>query len=551
MFSQDVEQFRGLRDRDLITFSGGVSLSGTAYQPFGMESRRDPFSYTLSANINFRILDLIDVPFSMFMMSQNRTFATPSYNITGLSPRYRWITVHGGWRSMQFSPYSFAGINFLGGGVELQPETFPVRGKMFFGRLHNFVPHSDTITRYMQEPAFARFGGAASIEIGTRRNNAELIFFRAADVENEQLMNDSVSVRPQENMVIELRTRQVLLNQQLTFTFAYAFSAYTLDTRAPLQVYDHHTYADNFGFLFRPRESSFFSSVFDGSLDYSHSRFNVGVSYRRIDPNYQSMGALFMTNDVEETQVNLSTSFLDSRINLSASGGLQRNNLDNNSENDERRLISNINVAYTITERLMISANYANFNTSVSPSQMILFDSIRFVQVTANIGAVISYTLQVGDLSHSFNLAASRQGMNTINTEFTGLESVNNVVQAWSLNYQTLIPSLAMTVSAGISYNLQDMPEGRINALIPMISVGRPFFDRALRTTLSWTESISQNLDGSSGIVSVFRLNASGRFFGNHNISLNTSLMYRRVNNSEGRTRSGEWTATLTYSYTF
>jgi len=548
-FSQDLGQI-SFKNKKPITVNGGLSLGGKVYQPFGMDSRRDPFSYTISVNVNFRILDLIDVPFSMFMMSQNRTFSTPSYNITGLSPRYQWITVHAGWRSMQFSPYSCAGINFLGGGVELQPEIFPVRGKFFFGRLQKLIPHSDTITSYMQEPALARFGGAASIEVGSRKNNAELIFFRAADRENALLMQDSIGIRPQENMVIELRTRQEL-NQQITLAFSYAFSAYTLDTRMPVRVYDHYTYADNFGFLFRPRESSFFSSVYDGRLDYAHDLFNVGISYRRVDPNYQTMGALYMTNDVEETQANFSTALFQNKINFFASGGIQRNNLGNNLEVQERRLISNINVAYIVTERLNFSANYANFNTSTTPSQIILFDSIKFVQITANIGVVASYTAQTGNLKHNFTLAVSQQGMNTINSEFTGLESINNIVRTLSLNYQTQIPSLAMSVSAGISHNTQDMHEGKINALAPMISLGRPFFNRKLRTSLSWTENFSKNLDGSTSMANVFRLNTSGIFFGKHNIAFSTNYMNRRVNKKNELNKSGEWTATLTYTYAF
>jgi hypothetical protein len=549
VYSQNLDQI-SFKDKKPFQISGGFSLNGTAYQPFGMDSRRDPFSYTISANVNIRLFDLIDAPFSMFLMSENKTFSTPSYNITGISPKYKWITAHAGWRNMQFSQYSCAGINFLGGGVELQPETFPLRGKLFYGRLQKVIPFSDTITSYMQEPAFARFGGAASIEIGTRKNNLELIFFRAADQAKSLVILDSGSLRPQENMVLEARTKQVLY-ERLSITFAYAFSAYTSDMRMPLRVYDSYTYADNFGFLFRPRESSFFSSVYDGQLDYAHNLFNVGFSYRRVDPNYQSMGALYMTNDVEETQANFSTTLFENKINFSASGGIQRNNLDKNLESEERRLISNINVAYTATEILNFTASYANFNTSTNPSQIILFDSIKFVQVTQNLSGSVSYSPKIGDLKHNFTLSAAQQGMNTINNEFSGLESTNNIVQTFSFNYQTLFPTWNLSVSTGVSYNIQDMPEGKINALAPMVSLGKPLFNKKLRTTLSWTESFSRNLDGSTSMVNIFRLNASGRIFKKHNIGFNTNFMHRKVNTKAETKKTGEWTSVLTYSYTF
>jgi hypothetical protein len=548
-FAQNLDQI-SFKDKKPVVINGGLSLAGTAYKPFGMDSRRDPFSYTLSLNINFRLFDLIDAPFSMFLMSQNKTFSTPSYNITGISPKYKWITVHAGWRNMQFSQYSCAGINFLGGGVELQPETFPIRGKVFYGRLQKVIPFSDTITGYMQEPAFERFGGAGAIEIGSRKNNVEFIFFRAADKEKSLVVLDSNGITPQENMVLELRTKQTLY-ENITFAFSYAFSAYTRDTRMPQRIYEGYTYADNFGFLFRPRESSFFSSVYDGQLDYSHQLFNVGVSYRRVDPNYQSMGALYMTNDVEETQANFSTALFENKINFSASGGIQRNNLDKNLESEERRFISNVNLAFTATENLNFTVNYANFNTSTSPSQIILFDSIKFVQVTNNFGVAASYMPKIGDLKHNFTLAVAQQGMNTINNEFSGLESTNNIVQTFSFNYQTLFPTSNLSVSAGISYNIQDMPEGKINAISPVISLGRPFFNRKIRTSLSWTESFSRNLDGSTSVVNVFRLSASGKILKKHNINFSTNYMNRQVDVGGQVKKSGEWMATLTYAYSF
>ncbi len=484
-------------------------------------------------------------------MSQNKTFSTPSYNITGISPKYKWITVHAGWRNMQFSPYTCAGINFLGGGLELQPETFPLRGKLFYGRLQKVIPYTDTITSYMTAPAFARFGGAASVEIGTQKNNVGLIFFRAFDQENSlKSIPDTGTLKPQENMVLEVKTKQTVY-EKITFAFSYAFSAYTRDMRMPTRVYDEYTYADNFKFLFDPKESSFFSNAYDGYLDYAGNLFSIGISYKRIDPNYQSMGALYMTNDVEETQANFSTSLFKNKVNLSASGGIQRNNLEKALETEEKRLISNVNLTYTATENLNFSANYANFNTSTSPAQMILFDSIKFVQVTENYSVSASFSPKIGNLKHNFSLAVSQQGMNTINNEFSGLESTNNIVQTLSLNYQTLIPSWNLSVSSGISYNIQDMPEGKINAFAPMITLGKPLFNKKVRTSLSWTESLSKNLDGSTSNVHVLRLNISGKVWKKHNIGFNTNYMNRNVTTNGEAKKSGEWMSTLTYNYSF
>ncbi len=551
LFAQDLENIK-LKGAKPLKINGGFSLSGTAYKPFGMDSRRDPFAYTISANINFKFFELIDAPFAMFISSQNKTFNTPSYNIVGISPKYKWATLHIGSRSMQFTEYTYSGTNFTGAGIELQPQNFWLRGKVFYGCLQKAVPYNiDTASSYMKEPVYERFGGGGMLEIGTQNNNVGITFFRAADKEKSINLPDSTDVKPQENMVIGLSTKQVIKNF-LTLSFEYAFSAYTRDMRMEEVVFNDYSYANNFKFLFKPRISSSYSNAYDLKLDYTHSKFSLGMTYKRVDPEYQTMGALYMTNDVENIQLSGSTSFLQNKISLSVSGGLERNNLQKQLEANERRLISNITLSYNIMENLNFSGNFSNFNSSTTPSQMVVFDSIKFVQVTNNASATIAYGLKLGEQKHTFTLSLMQQGVNTINNEFSGLESTNNKVNSESLNYQTTFAPILLSLSAGISHNMQHMQNGVNNSISPTISLSRPFFKKKVRASLAWTESISKNPDKSSANVNMLRFNVSGKIFKKHNLGMNASYMNRDTKSASAEIKkSGEFTTVLTYSYSF
>lgn len=84
-----------------IQVSGGLNATTGFYTAFGAPSRRPPFTYGLNANLNFKVLGMIDVPFSASFSQQQSNFTQP-FNQYGISPKYKWVTAHIGYRNMTF-----------------------------------------------------------------------------------------------------------------------------------------------------------------------------------------------------------------------------------------------------------------------------------------------------------------------------------------------------------------------------------------------------------------------------------------------------------------
>jgi hypothetical protein len=81
------------------------------------------------------------------------------FNRFSIAPSYKWVKVYAGYTSMQFSPYSLAGHELFGGGVELSPDNgFKISA--LFGRLKKASNGDDGAER-----AYRRMGG------GYQRNN--------------------------------------------------------------------------------------------------------------------------------------------------------------------------------------------------------------------------------------------------------------------------------------------------------------------------------------------------------------------------------------------
>jgi hypothetical protein len=546
--AQDIEQITKAR---WLTITGGLGLNGSGYTSYGMSGRRDPFAYSFSANLNINIKGIIDAPFSMQFASANKTFNAPAYNFIGISPRYKWITAHIGSRNMTMSPFTYAGTTFLGGGLELMPEDFIIKGKIFYGRLVKAVPVGDTLSPVVQMPVYERWGGAGMITVGTQSNNVDIIFFKGKDRESSLSGADStIRVKPEENIVLGLNTKQKI-GEHLLFVMEYGFSAYTRDTRQPDMIYDRYTYLNNLGGLFRPKASSYFAQALNIRTNYQADLFTVGVAFQRIDPNYQTMGALYMTNNIQNIAVTATAKLLQSKINVAGDIGFQRNNLDHSAAATDKRFIGNLNFSYAITDELNTSFNFSNYNTSTDAVQVLVKDSIKNAQINNNLSVNASYAIPGKVLQHSFDLSLIIQSVNTINNEFTQIESMDNQMNGVNIGYRLGFANHDLSIGVNTSANQNKMPAGDEFMNSAGITLNKSFLKKKLRTTLGFT-TIFSTAEAASSNINTTRLTLNYRFLNKHSINFNTNYIHRYTNTDrEGKKTMGELIGTFAYSYTF
>jgi hypothetical protein len=183
-----------------LSVTGGVSLNQIGYAVSGIESRRDPYTYYASGNINFSLYGW-SVPLSFGYSNHRSTFQQP-FNQYSVHPTYKWVTAHAGYTSMSFSPYTVSGHIFFGGGVDLAPE-----GKWKFsglyGRFLKAVKPDTSNTSKI--PAFKRIGHGFKASYIADGNIVDLIMFHAKDELNSiESLPDSIGISPQEMAAMEL-----------------------------------------------------------------------------------------------------------------------------------------------------------------------------------------------------------------------------------------------------------------------------------------------------------------------------------------------------------
>ena len=408
--AQDVESFwTGINERlasgEVVRTSGSLNATA-ALNAFssadGAQRRNAPFTWGATAGVNFDVLG-IRAPFSLAVSSRNTRFDLPSYSFYGASPTYRWVTLHGGDRTMTFSPYSLAGVNYRGGGLELSPGRWYVASMV--GRLRtDRVEDAGLIQSGLSIDDYRRFGHGVKVGYATAEGSQVAVsYFGSADrfdagfaerSEGDTLSPALVGVLPERNAVITVSIKQ-RVSSLVSVELEGARSVLTRDDSAP-DLPGAGAGLTMLG-LITPRTSTAGANAFSGAVNLTPDFGNLQFKYERIDPEYRTHGSLFFQNDLENLTASVAAPLFEQRLSLSASGGLQRNDLRGDQAAVLRRVIGSLNLAFGWREGVTTSVAMSNFSTTnryrtFDPTRP-LADSLVLAQTQLSLSATHAMTL--------------------------------------------------------------------------------------------------------------------------------------------------------------
>jgi hypothetical protein len=551
LFSQNLES---IGKEKPLTVTGGVSFSQIFYGVSGIESRRDPYTYFASGNVNFSLYGW-SVPLSFSLSNQNTSFQQP-FNQYSLHPTYKWVTGHFGYTSMSFSTYTVSGHIFLRAGADVAPEG-KWRFSGLYGRFLKAVELKSDSTD-TNTPAYERMGYGFKASYGSGANQIDVILFHGEDDPSSiAAMPDSLGISPEENIVASIGVSKSLF-ESIIVKAEVASSALSTDTRAVTT--ENSNPLSKADFLFSPRISTSYYNAYKSSVTYQSQGYAIGLGYERIDPQFRTHGAYFFNNDLENITVNGSAALLQGKMNIAANAGTQRDNLDKSKISTMRRLVGSANIGYTPSQKLNLSLSYSNFQTFtnirsqfVDINQLTPFDNLdtlNFTQISQN--ATLTAMYAIGDSkskrqSISANLtfqdAADKQG--GVNQNSGSRFYNGNIAYSLGLTPQ----NMTVSVSFNTTINETSGPTGK--TLGPTAAVSKSFFDKKLRTTFS--TAYNNSYQGSDLINSILngRINASITLKKKHNLNLSTVVVNRKSKGETSAQAFTEFTGTLGYSYSF
>ncbi|GGI23852.1 hypothetical protein GCM10008119_09730 [Pedobacter mendelii] len=423
-----------------------------------------------------------------------------------MSPTYKWLTVHAGYRNVSFSPYTLGGHTILGTGFELNPGK--LRVGFMYGRL-NRATTIDTTSQSLIPFSFTRKGYAARLGYGSSNNFFELSYLSAKDDDQkpENLPSNLDIISPAQNNVLGYSFKFTFF-KNLFLESAGAVSLYTKDIRSPISLDGlNNKVLDQAKKFFDINGTSEYYTALSGSIGYKVKKFGLKVNYKRIDPDFKTMGAYYFNSDLENWTVSPNAIFLKGKIRINGSIGFQHDNLKKQKMAQNKRLIASSNASFEITKALGVDVIYTNFSDNQKPQTAIFADSLRIVQTTQTIGFMPRYFLTDPETTHIISAAINFSKLNDFNNYFSATAASRNITTSqYFLNYSITFLKKQMTLYANI--NQTNLKGSNLDNSFTGFTLGgnTPLLKQKLMAGLNGTfTSANNNLTGDSFIV-----NASG-----------------------------------------
>ena len=435
-----------------IQFNGNLEAGSTIYSASGIPNRRQPFSYLLNGSAAFSIYGM-SVPFSVSYTQSQSAFSQP-FNQFGMSPTYKWITAHMGYRSIEYSPYTLAGHTMLGAGFDLTPGKWQVG--LMYGRL-NSATRVDTTSQSLVPYAFSRKAVAVKLGYGSVANFFQMSYLSAHDDSlsvPRSSIPSAVFIPPAANYVLGYNSRFTIA-KYFIFENQGGVSAYTRDVNSSYTLDAvKNSIIQKMGRYFRINGTTELYKAFTSSLGFETNKIGVKVTYKRIDPDFQSMGAYFLNSDAESWSVDPRMNLFKNKLRMSGSLGFQHDNLLQQKRSTSYRVISAANVNADITSSFAVNGTYSNFSNDQQPNTVRYPDSLRVVQTTHNMMLTPRFTIVRETTVQLISLSASKSQLNDLNKVITNNQVLNRSINTsqYFINYTISFPKSNFGIFANLNH---------------------------------------------------------------------------------------------------
>lgn len=473
--AQNIEQVV----KDPFGFTGSIRLATEFYDVKGIDPRRSPSSWILSGNASFQAGG-ISFPFSFTFRDQQLSYGS-SFNQFGISPYYKWITVHAGWRNMTFSPYTLTGRTFLGGGIELTPGQF--RLSAFYGKFKNLLAVQDSVIYGSSTlPVYDRKAFGGKIGFGSENTYLDLIFIKASDDVGTPDVPDDLedpyyyAYTPKENVILG-SSFKIRFVKKVDLYANIAASGFTENTELESLYGSDVTFLED---VYALNYSSRFALAGDAGLRIRIKRNTIGLQYKRVEPFYSTLTTDFFYNDIENITGQFSTATRKGDFRFSGNLGFEHNNLYNHQSVTSKRVIGSANCTFMPITTLVLGVRYSNYTQNSESGLVVINDTLRLATTSANIGLTANYTLGK-DKNQSVALYAGKTDIidNSPVERLADLKmGMINASYSWSLK------SIDFRISPSVNYNKYQYPDSRQERFGGGLTLSKALMEKQLNLSL-------------------------------------------------------------------
>ncbi|MFZ1729032.1 MAG: hypothetical protein WBQ23_10965 [Bacteroidota bacterium] len=470
----------GVRAQDLssenirpFSLTGSLITAGEIRKIPGQSTSLPEESARLYFNPTLSIYGL-QLPFSFVLSTQERSYNQP-FNQFGVSPNYKWLTLHAGYRTLRFSDFTLSDAVIMGGGAEVNSEMFRARG--MYGRFRRAVDE-DTINAI--RAVYQRMGWVVGTGVGTKDTYIDLNILHGWDDSTSLSTPQTIAnVRPAENVVAGLNGRLPLDNGRIVLDAEFAGSMMTRDTEQP--AVENKDVPD--AIIAETLYSSRLNYAWRGGATYNEDLWSLRLEYARAEPEYETMGSVYTQNDYEDITLKPQFHLADGSLRAGGAIGWRHDNLFDDRQYTTNRIIGSANFNWMPDPLFTIDGNYSNYSMSSAAGSIPVNDSTRVDNVSESWSLSPRLAISGTSTQHFLMLLLTKQIFSDENL-LTGANSDNDVF--------TAVLSYTLGFSSGYGFSGSFLFTEVQTAFLTNIVRGftleanRGFFNNTLNTSLSY-----------------------------------------------------------------
>jgi hypothetical protein len=550
-----------------VVINGGLGFNYSSTITNDSNRIAMPAFWSANLNLNIDIYGFV-IPISA-VLTNGKVNLVNSFSQFGMSPHYKWITLHAGYRQYSYSPFTVGGQTFFGGGIELHPWLF--RLGFFTGQLHKAVavdslsqskqkipgsyPTDITTVNgtnyYSAQPAYTRTAWGAKFGFGTDRNFVDLIVFKGQDIASS--LTDAASklkLLPEENLILGLNCFQ-RIGKHISFAFNGAASLYTYNTDVepitgelpaiPLKGILNQL------IVIRPTTQLQWAG--DVSLGLNFKNFSLQTQYKHIEPYFKSMGIGSYLSDLEMITIQPSWSLFKQKIRFTNMLQFQHDNINNYKEYTTSRMLINSSVSFNLSNNWGFDVSYNNYDMTQKKQLASATDSTQSHQLSNTFTLSPRYIFNNSNFTDVVSVVGSF-------TDMDGGKQSNGTSNRIENFYSTLNNTLALfksswSINAGLNYNDAKTALNDLLSYGFIAGVSKSLFENKLG--LSYNNTLLWNMLDGKPNGNTYSIDLTGNYclFKKHNLGLGFNYLFSPANGVYNTRDFQQKRITFSYQYNF
>lgn len=477
------------KKKSFVRQSGQVSVSYNWYdaQPVNYPTFRPRYEsniMALNANYNIQIGKFFSLPFGIHISNRKKSYNLPELpqenlvtyvqnprNNIHFDPTYKWVKLHLGTHTPQYSNLTTGNIQVFGAGFELTPGKFILSGN--YGKSQIAIEPDSLLNiqgAYRQDLWGAR--------IGFGNVNGSKVTLNLVKVKDDptSVAQRPIGLEPSEGItfspLIEFKIGKKI--KVKTETSGSAFTQNTLADSIPFE----HEMLDIASKYFTVNALSKFDFAHESRIDYQAKYFGIGGEVKYVGPGYRPAGYYAMVTDYLDYKLNTKLDLLKRKINFVGTIGLRTDNVRQTIIQTTQRIIGATSLNLKLSKAFSVRASYANFGmNNNSPN---FYQRVEYVNNSINVTPTL--LIKRPNVKHQISAGWKKGKFKQFDVNVLGYTNRNT--KSFNTNYRASFKQIPLIVGVSGLYSENQSTISNFSILSAGLNLSYKLLNKKLKPSL-------------------------------------------------------------------